>query len=382
MAVKRSIFEEVGAKPATGSQGGMIDAKGRGARGAIRIWLGAIFLLVMGMIFLGGLTRLSGAGLSITEWKPFSGALPPLNASDWAGAFAQYKASPQYRIENQGMSLGDFQYIFWWEWSHRQLGRIIGLVWGLGFLFFWLSGRIPTGWTRRLLLLGLLGGIQGAIGWWMVSSGLTGRMIAVASYRLATHLGIGFIILGFTAWFMFQMGRAEGDLLQSRRQREDWLYRLASVVMVLLFVQVLLGALVAGIDAGRNYPTWPLMNGHFFPEDAFTIANGPAWRAFFENAGLVQFVHRMTGYLVFLTGLFVWFRASKSAHLATRRAFDLMALMLVAQVTLGVFTALYAAPLHLAIVHQLGAVVLWVLVLRARHNARYPQVGSIRKGTA
>jgi heme a synthase len=382
MAVKRSIFEEVGTKPVTGPQGGMIDAKGRGARGAIRIWLGAIFLLVMAMILLGGLTRLSGAGLSITEWKPFSGALPPLNAADWADAFAQYKASPQYRIENQGMSLGDFQYIFWWEWSHRQLGRIIGLVWGLGFLFFWLSGRIPTGWTRRLLLLGLLGGIQGAIGWWMVSSGLTGRMIAVASYRLATHLGIGFIILGFTAWFMFQMGRTEGDLMQSRRQREDWLYRLASVVMVLLFVQVLLGALVAGIDAGRNYPTWPLMNGYFFPQDAFVVANGPAWRAFFENAGLVQFVHRMTGYLLFCTGLFVWFRARKSAHLATRRAFDLMALMLVAQVTLGIFTALYAAPLHIAIVHQLGAVVLWVLVLRARHNARYPQVGSIRKGTA
>ncbi len=149
-----------------------------------------------------------------------------------------------------------------------------------------------------------------------------------------------------------------------------------------MFLQVLLGALVAGIDAGRNYPTWPLMNGHFFPLDAFVVDNGPVWRAFFENAGLVQFVHRMTGYTVFLVGLYTWLRARRSAHATTRGAYDAMLLMLVLQVTLGIFTALYAAPLHIAIIHQLGAVLLWVLVLRARHTAKFPRVGSIRKGTA
>ncbi len=196
MAVKRSIFEEVGQKPSAAPQGGMIAAKGKGARGAIRLWLGLIFLMVLAMILVGGLTRLTDSGLSITQWKPFSGALPPMTAQAWADAFALYQKSPQYLIENKGMTLDQFQYIFWWEWTHRQLGRVIGLVWGLGFLGFWLSGRIPAGWTGRLLLLGVLGGIQGAIGWWMVSSGLTGRMVAVASYRLATHLGIGFVILG------------------------------------------------------------------------------------------------------------------------------------------------------------------------------------------
>lgn len=384
MAGNRAIFEEVG--PGQGraeARGGMVARNGQGARRAIRLWLMAIFALVVTMVAVGGLTRLTDSGLSITQWKPILGALPPWGQAAWEHLFALYKQSPQYRIENHGMTLAGFKFIYWWEWSHRLLGRVIGMVWGIGFLFFWLTGRIPAGWTKRLVLLGALGGLQGAIGWWMVSSGLHGNMVSVASYRLATHLGIAFIILGFTGWFIMQMGRSEAQLLQARRQREPWLERLASVEMGLIFVQILLGALVAGIDAGRNYPTWPLMNGHFFPLDAFVVPGGGAtWRAFFENAGLVQFIHRMTGYTAFFFGFYLWGRSRVSVHQSTRRAFNWLMLMLLTQVTLGIFTAMMAAPLRIAIVHQLGAVVLWSLMLRARHTARYPHVGSIRGGTA
>lgn len=384
---KRSIFEEVGARPSGGPaaepKGGLIARKGQGARRWVRAWLILIFLMVSAMILVGGLTRLTGSGLSITEWQPISGALPPMGQAAWEQAFDLYKHSPQYRIENEGMTLAQFQFIYWWEWSHRLLGRAIGLVWALGFFGFWAAGRIPTGWKGRLLLLGLLGGLQGAIGWWMVSSGLTGNMTAVASYRLAVHLGLGFIILGTAAWFILQMSRSEAELLQSRRQGEAKLFGMATGVLHLAFLQILLGALVAGIDAGRNYPTWPLMNGSLFPADAFLVPGGGAtWRAFFENPGLVQFIHRCCGYLLVLFGLATMLRARRSAHAATRGAFAAMGLMLVVQMTLGIFTALSAAALHVAITHQAGAIVLWTLILRARHTARYPIVGSIRKGTA
>lgn len=378
----RSIFEEVGegARPAAPT-GGLIGQRG-GARRGVRLWLVLIFVLVAAMVLVGGLTRLTDSGLSITEWKPITGAIPPMSTADWTAEFQKYQQSPQYELMNRGMTLGEFQFIYWWEWGHRQLGRLIGLVWGLGFLGFWLSGRIPPGWTRRLLLLGVLGGLQGAIGWWMVSSGLTGRMVSVASYRLATHLGIAFVILGVTGWFILSLGRSEAALLQARRMREARLFGLGTGLMHLGFLQILLGALVAGIDAGRAFPTWPLMNGHFFPEDAFYVPHGPWYLAFFENPGLVQFIHRMSGYLLVALGLAAWAAARRSAHATTRSAFAAVAVMLIVQMTLGIFTALYAAPLHIAIVHQAGAILVWALILRARHRAQYPIAGSIRKGTA
>ncbi len=380
---KRKLFEEVADKSGRPApQGGLIARQGQGARRAIRLWLMLIFAMIAAMVLVGGLTRLTGSGLSITQWKPISGALPPLSLSAWQQAFDLYKHSPQYRIENEGMTLAQFKFIYWWEWSHRQLGRSIGFVWAIGFFGFWAAGKIPQGWKRRLFLLGALGGLQGAIGWWMVSSGLQGDMTAVASYRLATHLGLAFFILGLTAWFILQMSRPEAQLLQARRQGEPKLFGLATGVMHLLFLQVLLGALVAGIDAGRNYPTWPLMNGSFFPADAFLVPGGGAtWRAFFENPGLVQFIHRCTAYLLVAFGLFATLRARRSAHGSTRAAFLAMGAMLLIQMTLGILTAVNAAPLDIAITHQAGAILLWALVIRARHMARYPIVGSIRKGT-
>lgn len=380
MTPKRSIFEEVGAgtRPAPEPQGGMIDAARRG-RTPVRRWLAVIFLLVAAMILVGGLTRLTDSGLSITEWRPVTGAIPPLNEADWQAEFARYQASPEYQLQNSQMTLEGFKSIYWWEWGHRQLGRTIGLVWAVGFLFFWATKRIPAGWTGRLLGLGALGGLQGAIGWWMVSSGLSGRMVDVASYRLAVHLGLAFVILGLTAWSILSLARPEGWLLQARRSREDKLFSLSTGLMHAAFLQILLGALVAGIDAGRAFPTWPLMGDSFFPADAFYVPDGGAsWRAFFENPGLVQFLHRMMGYLVFAFGLVVWLKGRKSVHPQTRVAFGWMGAILFGQVVLGIITVLNSAPLHLGLAHQLGAIVLFTLIVRARHRALYPIVTSLR----
>lgn len=388
MAGKRSIFEEVGevTRPNV-PQGGMIARKDGGARGAIRLWLMLLFALVMVMIVVGGLTRLTDSGLSITEWRPVTGALPPMNEAAWLVEFEKYRAIPEYQLQNKGMDLAAFKQIYWWEWGHRQLGRVIGLVWAVGFLGFLVTRKIPVGWTGRLFFIGALGGLQGAIGWWMVASGLGGTRVDVASYRLATHLGLAFIIFGFIAWYVFLLGRSEGELLQARRAKEGRLFGLSTGLLHFAFLQILLGALVAGIDAGRGFPTWPLMNGSFFPADAFYVPDGaggslPLWHAFFENPGLVQFVHRMTGYVLFAFGIVVWLRGRKSAHRATRRAFDWVMTMLFGQVVLGIAAVLTAAQLHTAIAHQLGAVILWVLILRARHLSLYPLQGSIRKGTA
>ncbi|MBV1867335.1 MAG: COX15/CtaA family protein [Marinosulfonomonas sp.] len=379
MSQKRSIFEDVASdeKAAVATpQPGLIDKAHRGARGAIRIWLAALFGIVVLMILVGGLTRLTDSGLSITEWKPVTGALPPMNAAAWDAEFTRYQAIPEYQLQNKGMSLAEFKAIYWWEWGHRQLGRIIGLVWAVGLLFFWATKRIPTGWTGRLIGVGVLGGLQGAIGWWMVSSGLGGGMLDVASYRLAIHLGLAFAILGLIAWYVLRLARSEADLMQARRGGETSLSGLSNVLLVLAFVQILLGALVAGIDAGRGYTDWPLMAGQFFPADAFDLA--PWWRNFLEDDGLVQFMHRIGGYVVVIFGLFIWRRSRASGNMTTRRAFDWVAVLVFGQMVLGIGTVLYSAPLVLAIIHQLGAVLLWVAILRARFLSQYPPSQSIR----
>jgi cytochrome c oxidase assembly protein subunit 15 len=199
----RSIFEEVTAQDKPQTQAGVIARHGRGgARGFARGWLAVLFALVVVMIAVGGLTRLTDSGLSITEWKPVTGAMPPLTAEAWQAEFDLYRAIPEYQLQNKGMSLSEFKVIYWWEWGHRQLGRVIGLVWALGFFGLLATRRMPAGWTGRLFGIGILGGAQGAIGWWMVSSGLTGGMLDVASYRLAVHLGLAFVILSLIAWFI------------------------------------------------------------------------------------------------------------------------------------------------------------------------------------
>lgn len=372
----RSIFEDVGDVQKQVAQPGGIDRGGQGARGAVRVWLGLIFGLVGLMIIIGGMTRLTDSGLSITEWAPLSGAMPPTSEAVWLKEFEKYKAIPEYQLQNKGMSLAEFKGIYWWEWGHRQLGRVIGLVWTLGFVGFLVTRKMPSGWSGRLLFLGALGGLQGAIGWWMVSSGLEEGMLDVASYRLATHLGLAFVIFGFITWYILMLSRRDADLLQARRMGDAGLARLGTWLVVLAFIQILIGALVAGIDAGRNYPDWPLMAGGFFPPDPFGLQ--PVWRNFFEDDGLVQFMHRMAGYTLFAFGLFVWSRARRSGNTRTKFAFNVMMAVMLLQVVLGIATVMYSAPWQIAIVHQLGAVILWVVILRARFLAQYPHLQSIQ----
>ncbi len=379
MSRKRSIFEEVGTAPpqaAPAPQGGMIDARPKGARRGLRLWLFVLFALVVAMIALGGATRLSDAGLSITEWRPVTGALPPVSPADWQAEFGKYRESPQFALQNPEMTLEGFKRIYWWEWSHRQLGRVTGLVWALGFAGFALARRIPPGWSGRFWALGVLGGAQGAIGWWMVSSGLGAGMVSVASYRLAVHLGLGFAILGLIGWYGLALGRSEAALLQARRLAEPRLVALATALLALAFGQIVLGALVAGIDAGRGFTDWPWMGGALLPPDPFALV--PLWRNFFEDAGLVQFLHRLWGYGLLAFGGFVWLRARGSAQAATRAAFALVLAWLGLQLVLGIVTLIHAAPLALGLMHQFGAVILWVLILRARFLARYPRVQTIR----
>jgi cytochrome c oxidase assembly protein subunit 15 len=322
------------------------------------------------------LTRLTDSGLSITEWAPVTGALPPLSAQAWEAEFDKYRQIPQYQLMNRGMSMDEFKFIYYWEWGHRQLGRFIGLVWALGFVYFLLRRQIPAGWTGRLLLLGALGGLQGAIGWWMVASGLQEGMLSVASYRLATHLGLAFVIFGFISWYVYLLSRPAADLLQARRSGDARLVKWGGVLVGLAFVQILLGALVAGIDAGRAFPDWPLMAGGFFPPEPFGL--DPVWRNFFEDAGLVQFMHRMAGYVLFAGALVIWWIARASANRAIRAAFNMMMAVMALQVVLGITTVIYSAPVHLAISHQFLAVILWATILRARFMARYPKPQSVR----
>ena len=380
MVSKRSIFEEVSdfdterANPKIKT--GIIEkAELTSDRIQIRAWLICLSVLLVFMILVGGLTRLTDSGLSITEWKPILGAFPPVTEQAWDLEFEKYKLIPEYILQNSGMLLSEFKIIYWWEWGHRQLGRIIGLVWFLGFSWFLVSKKIPVGWTGRLLTLGALGGFQGAVGWWMVSSGLSNNMLDVASYRLATHLGIAFIILGFILWYTLILGLSEADLLVRLRTRDQSIYSKSTGLMHLIFLQILLGALVAGIDAGRNYVDWPLMAGGFLPPDLFALE--PVWRNFFEDDGLVQFIHRMSGYVLFLFGIYVWFRSRKSGNSQIRNAISLVMLIIFLQMTIGVITVMYSAPWHIAIFHQFGAIVLWYAIIRARFLAAFPPKQSL-----
>ncbi|MGF1500362.1 MAG: COX15/CtaA family protein [Paracoccaceae bacterium] len=362
---KRAVFEDVtdDQRTAPGRR-----AHPREARGAIALWLWSLAALVFAMILIGGLTRLTDSGLSITTWDPVMGVVPPFSEADWQAAFAAYQTTEEFRTQNHWMALEDFKPIYWWEWGHRMFGRVIGLVWAVGFVGFLATRTIPSGWTGRLLLPGALGGLQGAVGWWMVASGLD--KLDVESYRLATHLGLAFVIMGLLAWYAMKIRLEPVGLLKARRIRADGAALWAGVFGGVLFVQILSGALVAGIDAGRSFVDWPLMQGQWIPPG--WLALEPIWRNFFENAGTVQFVHRLLGYAVWGLAIAVAWRAAVAGvpGLGLRGA----ALLSVAtlQVVLGIVTVMHAAPLELAIIHQGGAVLMLLVALGLRFRAMYP----------
>ncbi len=342
----------------------------------IFLWLVSMFGLVFLMIVVGGLTRLTDSGLSIVEWKPLLGAIPPITVADWIIEFKKYQITDEYKYVNFNMTLDDFKFIYWWEWGHRQLGRVIGIVWAIGFLWLLFFKSISNGWLMRFALLGLLGGLQGFLGWWMVSSGLEETMLDVASYRLAIHLGMAFLILGLITWFLLKIKLRKQDLILARRARDYSMARMSTFLVVVLFIQILLGALVAGIDAGRSFNDWPLMAGLLFPPDAFSYK--PFIRNIFENSGLVQFNHRILGYLVFFLAIFAWLRSRNKSREFLRKKSNQMLTVMLLQIGLGIVTVLYSAPLKIAIFHQILAVILFVVTLRFRFELLYPTYEKIK----
>jgi cytochrome c oxidase assembly protein subunit 15 len=321
---------------------------------AVGWWLVVVALFVVGMILVGGATRLTDSGLSITEWSLAKGLIPPLNAEQWAEEFALYKQTAEYQFQNAGMSLSEFQFIYWWEWGHRFLGKTVGLVFGLPFFVFWAMGRLKG---RFWSILGLfaLGGLQGYIGWWMVESGLAGRL-DVAPYRLATHLGVAFLILGVAAWLAadcFGWPRQASSL--GRPRALIWGFVGA------LYLQILLGALVAGNRAGKSYTDWPTLGGEWFPSTY--LQKSPVLQNFFENHATVQFNHRMLGYIVgFMAILVIWQALAKARGAARGMALCLGALVLV-QIVLGIGTLMMGAPLGMGLVHQGVAILIWAWAL-------------------
>jgi cytochrome c oxidase assembly protein subunit 15 len=322
---------------------------------ALRLWLGAVALLIVAMILIGGATRLTDSGLSITEWRPIMGAVPPLNEADWQQAFEAYRKIPEYTKLKAGMSLDAFKTIYWWEWAHRFLGRLIGVAFFVPFIVFWIAGYIPRTLLPRLVGLFLLGGLQGAVGWYMVKSGLVERT-DVSQYRLAAHFGVALLILGYTLWLLFGLG-AERDVPRARGP--SWV---AGLVLALIFVQLLAGALVAGLDAGMGFNTWPLINGAFVPSGLGEAS--PAYLNLFENPLTVQFDHRMLGYAVVMAALgqLLWL-AVRGAPQALLGSALTLALLAVLQATLGVWTLLLAVPITLGLAHQAGAIAVFAASL-------------------
>jgi len=346
--------------------------------GFVLRWLIALALLVFVMVLVGGATRLTGSGLSITEWRPVTGAIPPLGEADWLSEFAKYQASPQYALINKGMSLAEFKFIYWWEWGHRQLGRFIGLVMLGGFLAFFLTGAIKGRLAAATFGLGLLLGLQGAIGWIMVASGLKPGMVAVAPVKLTLHLVfaclffIGLVVMATKAGaFSSEVGtssreeNAEGKNVAFGKASgvEAGLSGAARWLVVAILAQIALGGLVAGSHAGFTYNTWPLMDGDLIPGAGKLFVVSPFWENFVDNPTMVQFNHRLGAYLVL--GLALWHMLAARGAPVFRHAAHLFVLVL-AQGVLGIVTLLMVVPLHAGLAHQaLAMLVLGYAVMHA-----------------
>ncbi len=345
------LTTDIGAAP--------IVAREREARNRfqVRLWLYFVLVTLFALVLVGGATRLTDSGLSITEWKPIHGVIPPLSQADWDEEFAKYKLIPEYQQINEGMTLSQFKRIFWWEWSHRLLARSVGFIFALPLAFFWLTGRLERQIKPRLLGILALGGLQGAIGWWMVASGLTERT-DVSQYRLAIHLVTACLI------FIATMVVARGLAPHSAGVSSSSTRRGAGIMVLLALIQIYLGALVAGLDAGFTYNTWPMMDGAWVPGDLFL--QQPWWINLFENVKTVQYVHRIGAYVVLLVALWHMLSArrhdARSPH-ANRAA--ILFLLILAQVGFGVATLLTEVQLHVALAHQ--GIALIVLGFAAAH---------------
>jgi heme a synthase len=328
---------------------------------AIRLWLLAIAALLVAMVLVGGATRLTESGLSIVEWQPVAGTLPPLSAAQWQREFDKYRATPQYRHLNAGMSVDDFKVIYWWEWAHRMLGRVIGAAFLLPFLFFLWRGWVTPRLRTRLWAIFALGALQGAVGWWMVASGLVNR-VEVSQYRLATHLVLACAIFAAIVWTLQSLSERATVAVPARLR---WS---AAGLLALVLAQIYLGALVAGLRAGFIYNTWPLIDGTFVPGAGSLFASAPAWRNLFENPLTVQFDHRMAAYALWAFAVLHALDAARSRSGPALTGALALAGAVTIQAVLGILTLIYVAPLAVALAHQGGAIA--VLTLAAVHVQR------------
>lgn len=333
---------------------------------AVAWWLFACCAMVFVTLVVGGVTRLTHSGLSIVEWKPLVGALPPLSEAHWQELFAKYQQTPEFRLRNHDMDMAGFQFIFWWEWAHRLSGRLIGVVFLLPYLWFLFRGQLRGALAAKVFGFFILGGLQGAMGWYMVKSGLVDDP-RVSQYRLAAHLGLAFLIFGLMLWTGLGLLRPRdtGFARFAVSSAPTFTRRLGAGLVALVFLMVLSGALVAGIHAGLAYNTFPLMNGHFAPPELFLL--DPWWLNLFSNMATVQFDHRLIAWL--LMALIPWF-----AFRVWREGHGLAALILVGwlavQVSLGIATLLLRVPVPLAAMHQAGAMILFGLLIYANHLIR------------
>ncbi|MFZ1992395.1 MAG: COX15/CtaA family protein [Alphaproteobacteria bacterium] len=327
-------------------------------------WLLLICAMLALMVIVGGATRLTNSGLSITEWRPVTGVIPPTSEAAWQAEFDKYQRIPQYQYLNKGMSLEAFKSIYWWEWGHRLLGRLIGFVVLLPFIWFLVARKLGGSLIKRIVLIFALGGAQGVLGWWMVSSGLANR-VEVSQYRLAAHLGLAFIIFALTFWTALSVLRTETITEKVARS----LRGVSHVLSGLVFCQVLLGALVAGLRAGYRYNTWPLMEGSFLPRGFDYLK--PFWRNFTENQALAQFDHRILAYVIAASMIALWLWARPRAQSAAlRRALDLCLAAVCVQVALGIWTLLAVVPVPLGLLHQTGALLLFAATINLAHVVR------------
>jgi len=328
---------------------------------SVETWLLVMILLVVAIIIVGGATRLTNSGLSITEWAPIRGILPPLSNEAWLAEFEKYKLIPEFEAEHPDMDLAGFKYIYFWEWGHRQLGRLIGLAFIGPLLWFAARGKLAVGHRWKFFGVAVLIGLQGAIGWWMVSSGLQDGQVDVSQYRLAAHLGMAFIILGVLYW-LYNHQSSRWDIASYQLGRGSTVFLAA-----LVYLQILAGAIMAGTHSGKTYNEWPMMDGNIIPEGY--AVQSPIWRNIFENPAAIQFNHRTLAYVLFAVAIWVSyrFRRSKSVHPAT----VVFMLLLIWQVGLGIWTLLSVAPLNLSLLHQFSSILVFLAAMGVVWRSRY-----------
>lgn len=329
----------------------------------IAFWLLFIVFMVFLMVVVGGATRLTESGLSMVTWKPIGGIIPPLSDAAWLAEFAHYKESPEYKIENAGMSVEAFKSIFWWEWGHRLLGRLIGFVFLLPMVWFWVKNQIPRGYKLRLVALFILGGLQGLLGWYMVKSGLVDEP-AVSHYRLTAHLSLALIILGYAFWTALELMKpAPSKTIKP-------LKILTHITMTVLMLQILMGGLVAGLKAGFIFNTWPLMGETFVPEHL--LGYDPWYRSFIDSAVTTQFDHRIGAYiLVIMTGLLFWKSRAEEVSVPVKRAVHIVTGVFLAQVLFGIIMLLNEVPVGLGTSHQGGGVACLMALVYLMHLQRH-----------